>query len=74
MGLVKFMGLLTLLLPPDDVLEEVDGDALRRRQICLGIDGEELVHLVLGAELRGELCGGDALLGGGRDLHRGYSN
>ena len=55
MGLVKAVGLLTLLVPPDDVLEEVDGDALRRRQICLGIDGEELVDLVLGAELRGEL-------------------
>ena len=49
------MRLLTLLLPPDDVLEEVNGVTLWRREICLGIDGEELVHLVLGTKLRGEL-------------------
>ena len=53
--MVKAMGLLTLLFPSDDVLEEVNGDALWRREICLGIDGEELVHLVLGTKLRGEL-------------------
>ena len=52
---MKAMGLLTLLHSSDDVLEEVDGDALWRREICLGIDGEELVHLVLGTKLRGEL-------------------
>ena len=63
------MRLLTLLLPPDDVLEEVNGDTLWRREICLGIDSEELVHLVLGAELGGELCRGDSLPGGGIDLH-----
>ena len=53
--MVKAMGLLTLLFPSDDVLEEVNGDALWRREISLGIDGEELVHLVLGTEFRGEL-------------------
>ena len=63
------MRLLTLLLPPDDVLEEVNGDTLGSREVCLGIDSEELVHLVLGAELGGELCRGDSLLGGGIDLH-----
>ena len=68
------MGLLTLLFPSDDVLEEVNGDALWRREICLGIDGEELVYLVLGPELRGELCCGDTLLGRRLDLHDGLCN
>ena len=63
------MGLLTLLFPSDDVLKEVNGDALWRREICLGIDGEELVHLVLGTELGGELCRGDSLFGRGMYLH-----
>ena len=63
------MRLLTLLLPADDVLEEVDGDTLWRREVCLGINGEELVHLVLGTELGGELRRGDSLLGGGMYLH-----
>ena len=63
------MRLLTLLLPPDDVLEEVNRDTLRSWEVCLGIDSEELVHLVLGTELGGELCRGDSLFGGGMYLH-----
>ena len=63
------MRLLTLLLPPDDVLEEVNRDTLWCRQVCLGIDSEELVHLVLGTELGGELRRGDSLLGGSMYLH-----
>ena len=63
------MRLLTLLLPPDDVLEEVNRDTLWSWEVCLGIDSEELVHLVLGTELGRELRRGDSLLGGGMYLH-----
>ena len=63
------MRLLTLLHPPDDVLEEVNRDTLWSWEVCLGIDSEELVHLVLGTELGGELCRGDSLFGGGMYLH-----
>ena len=63
------MRLLTLLLPPDDVLEEVNRDTLWSWEVCLSIYSEELVHLVLGTELGGELCRGDSLFGGGMYLH-----
>ena len=60
---------LTLLLPADEVLEEVDCDALWRWQVGGHVDGEEGVHLVLGAELGRELGGGNALLRGLLELH-----
>ena len=60
---------LTLLLAAGEVLEEVDGDALWRRQVGGHVDGEEGVHLVLGAELGRELGGSDALFGSLLDLH-----
>ena len=50
--------LLTAFLAPHQVLEEVDGHGLGRREVGQGVDGEELVHLVLGAELGTELGGG----------------
>ena len=62
-------GVLTLLDAADNVLEEVDRDALRPRKVCFGVDGQELVHLVLRAELRGELCCGDTPLLLRVDLH-----
>ena len=40
-------------------LEEVGGVVLERRQIGLHVDGEELVHLALRAELGCEGSGGD---------------
>ena len=66
--------LLTLLLPADYILEEVDGDALWCWKICLSIDCQKLVYLVLRAELRGELGGGDLLFGWSLYLHQGYTN
>ena len=42
-----------------DVLEEVDGDVVTIREVCLHIHREELVDLPLGAELGGEGGGGD---------------
>ena len=54
------MRLLTAFLAPHQVLEEVDGHGLGRREVGQGVDGEELVHLVLGAELGTELGGGHA--------------
>ena len=62
-------GVLTLLDAADDVLEEVDRDTLRPRKVCFGVDGQELVHLVLRAELRGELRRGDTPLLLRVDLH-----
>ena len=52
---MKATRLLTLLLSADDILEEVNRDALWRRKVCLGVDSEELVHLVLRTEFRREL-------------------
>ena len=53
--------LLTLFDAADQIFQKVDGDALGRREVRDGVDGEELVHLVLGAELRRELGRRDAL-------------
>lgn len=55
------MFVLTLLDASDDILEEVDGDALRRWQVSEGVDCQELVDLVLCTELGAELCRGDLL-------------
>jgi len=52
---------LTFLDASDDILEEVDGDALRRWQVSEGVNRQELVDLVLGTELGAELCRGDLL-------------
>ena len=43
--------ILTLLAAHHQVLEEVDGDALFRRQDCPDVDREELVHLALAPKL-----------------------
>ena len=56
--------ILTLLAAHNQVLEEVDGDALFRRQDCPDVNREELVHLALAPELGGEGGSGDALLAG----------
>ena len=61
---------LTLALSADELLEEVDGDALRLRQVRADVDGAERVHLVLGAELGGELGGRYACLVLFANLHR----
>ena len=52
---------LTLLYAANEVLKEVDGDSFWRGEVRNSIYREELVHLVLGAELRGELGSRDAL-------------
>lgn len=44
-----------------DVLEEVNGDLLVRRQVDASIDGQEVVHLALALVLGGELLRGDLL-------------
>ena len=41
------------------VLEEVDGDQVEVRQVDAHVDGEEIVHLALGAVLGGEALRGD---------------
>ena len=43
---------LTLLGAGDDVLEEVQGERVERRQVSPDVKREELVDLALGAELR----------------------
>ena len=58
-----------------EVLEEVDGDVVTIREVCLHIHCEELVDLPLGTELGAEGGGGDrwSVLGSG--LHAiGVSN
>ena len=51
--------LLTLFDAADQIFQKVDGDALGRGQVGKRVDRQELVHLVLGAELRRELRSGD---------------
>ena len=53
--------ILTLLHATHKVLEEVDGYIFRRGQVRKSVNGEELVHFVLGSELCGELGCCDAL-------------
>ena len=60
---------LTFLLAIGQVFEEVDGDALGRRQVSRHIDGHEKVDFVLRLELGGELLGGDAFLDDVLNLH-----
>ena len=48
------MALRTLLVPFDDVLQEVDGHNLEGRQVHLTVDGEENLELPLAAVLGGE--------------------
>ena len=42
-----------------DVLQEVDGDVITIREVCLNIHCEELIDLPLGSELGAEGGGGD---------------
>ena len=60
---------LTFLLAFGQVFEEVDGDALGRRQVSRHIDVQEGVDFVLGLELGGELLGGDAFFADVLNLH-----
>ena len=53
--------LLTLFDAADQIFQKVDGDALGRGQVGKRVDREELVHLVLGAELGRERRSGDLL-------------
>jgi len=55
------MSVLTFLDASDDILEEVDSDALRRWQKSESVDSQELVDLVLCTELGAEFCRGDLL-------------
>ena len=60
---------LTFLLAFGQVFEEVNGDALGRRQVSRHIDVQEGVDFVLGLELGGELLGGDAFFADVLYLH-----
>ena len=51
--------LLTLFDAADQIFQKVDGDALGRGQVGKRIDRQELVHLILGTELRSKLRSGD---------------
>ena len=51
-------GYLQRFLPLTRSLRIKDGHGLGRWEVGQGVDGEELVHLVLGAELGTELGGG----------------
>ena len=46
---------LTLALPGDDVLQEVDRHVVDGRHVRVGVEGQERVDLPLAPELRGEL-------------------
>ena len=48
-----------LLLASHEVLQEVDGDIVVRRQVDANIGGEEVVDLALAPVLRCELLRGD---------------
>ena len=54
---------LTLFLAAHQILDEVDGQGVVRREVCLTVDCEEVVNLAFALVLGCKFCGGDLLLG-----------
>ena len=62
---------LLFALARNEILEEVDSEAVAVAEISLHVNGEEHIDLPLRAELGGKRRGSDGIFLGGTNLHDG---